>query len=82
MPKHEIFPRKRAKNLSTDHHESQKKTCNQRVKNQIFTIKIMMTRMILIAPGKSLRMKNIPPNSVMIDVVDSLNSASFMTGIL
>jgi len=42
----------------------------------------MMTRMILIAPGKSLRMKNIPPNSVMIDVVDSLNSASFMTGIL
>jgi len=45
-------------------------------------MKMIMTRMTLIAPGRSLRIKNIPPNNVMIDVVDSLNSASFITGIL
>ena len=43
---------------------------------------MMTTRITLIAVGKSLKMKNIPPKRVMIDVVDSQNSASFITGIL
>ena len=45
-------------------------------------MKMIITRIILMAAGKSLKMKNIPPNKVIIDVVDSLNSAAFMTGIL
>jgi len=52
------------------------------VKNHTLTMKIMTTKMTLIAVGRSVKMKNIPPNKVMIDVVDSLNSASFITGIL
>lgn len=48
----------------------------------MLTMKMMTTKMTLIAVGRSVKMKNIPPNKVIIEVVDSLNSASFITGIL